>query len=70
MATKNKNNQQDLSSMSQEDILKNIDETDLRLKKMMFSHAITPIENPMTIRIVRREIARLKTQQRKIELGF
>jgi large subunit ribosomal protein L29 len=56
--------------MSAEDILKTIDETDLRLKKMMFSHAITPIENPMSIRILRREIARLRTQQRKLELGF
>ena len=70
MAAKNKNNKQDLSSMSHEDILKNIEETDLRLKKMMFSHAITPIENPMSIRIARREIAKLKTQERRIELGF
>ena len=70
MAAKNKNNKQDLSAMSLEDILKNIEETDLRLKKMMFSHAITPIENPMSIRIARREIAKLRTQQRRIELGF
>ena len=70
MAAKNKNKQQDISAMSAEDILKSIDETDLRLKKMMFSHAITPIENPMSIRILRREIARLRTQQRKLELGF
>ena len=69
MAAKN-TKKQDLSSMSQEDIMKNIDETDLRLKKMMFSHAITPVENPMSIRILRREIARLKTQQRRIELGI
>ena len=56
--------------MNAEDILKTIEETDLRLKRMTFSHAITPIENPMSIRILRREIARLKTQQRKLELGF
>ena len=70
MATKNKKNKQDLSSLSQEDILKNIEETDLRLKKMMFSHAITPIENPMSIRIVRKEIARMKTQLRSLQLGL
>ena len=69
MAVNKKNKNQDLSSMSAEDILKNIEETDLRLKKMMFSHAITPIENPMSIRILRREIARLKTQHRKLQLG-
>lgn len=69
MAANKKNKNQDLSSMSAEDILKNIEETDLRLKKMMFSHAITPIENPMSIRLLRREIARLKTQHRKLQLG-
>ena len=68
--SRNKNKNQDLSSMNAEDILKTIEETDLRLKRMTFSHAITPIENPMSIRILRREIARLKTQQRKLELGF
>lgn len=69
MAAKNKNKKNDLSSMSLEDIMNSIDETDLRLKRMVFSHAITPIENPMSIRILRREIARLKTQQRTLELG-
>ena len=70
MAAKNKNKKQDLGALSAEDVLKQIEETDLRLKKMTFSHAITPIENPMSIRILRREIARLKTQQTRIELGF
>jgi large subunit ribosomal protein L29 len=37
---------------------------------MTFSHAITPIDNPMGIRILRREIARLKTAQRRKQLGF
>ncbi len=70
MAAKNKNKKQDLSAMSAEEVSKQIEETDLRLKKMTFSHAITPIENPMSIRILRREIARLKTQQTRLALGF
>jgi large subunit ribosomal protein L29 len=40
-----------------------------RLNKMKFSHAVNPIENPMAIRSVRREIAQLKTEQRKRQLG-
>jgi len=56
--------------MSAEEVSKQIEETDLRLKKMTFSHAITPIENPMSIRLLRREIARLKTQQTRLALGF
>ena len=70
MAANNKNKKQDLSALSEDDILNKIDEADLRLKKMTFSHAITPIENPMSIRILRREIAQLKTQQRKLQLGL
>jgi len=71
MATKTKqNSKQDLSALSEAEILQTIEETDLRIKRMKFSHAITPIENPMSIRISRKEIARLKTQLRRKQLGF
>ena len=65
-----KNKKQDLSKLSDEDIQKEIVETTDQLKKMKFSHAITPIENPMGIRDVRRKIARLRTEQtRRVELS-
>lgn len=65
-----KNKKQDLTKLSDEDIQGQIVETTDRLKKMKFSHAITPIENPMGIRDVRRTIARLKTEQtRRTELS-
>lgn len=32
------------------------------LQKLMFAHAISPIENPMKIRHTRKTIARLKTE--------
>lgn len=71
MAAKSKkSNTQDLNALSVEDIRNNIQDAELRLKKMTFSHAITPIDNPMGIRILRREIARLKTAQRRKQLGF
>ena len=70
MAAKNKNKNQDLSGMSREALLNTISETESRLRKMQFSHAITPIENPMNIRITRRENARLKTQLKKTESGL
>lgn len=47
-----------------------IQEDQLRLKKLEFAHAISPLENPVSIRGLRREIARLKTQLRKKELGI
>ncbi|HEY8919575.1 large subunit ribosomal protein L29 [Chitinophaga rupis] len=60
----------DLKSLSQQDLKEKITEEQLRLKKITFSHAITPIENPMSIRSLRREIARMKTELHKRELGF
>lgn len=45
-----------------------IEEEEVRLKKMKFSHAVNPIENPRVIREIRRDIARMKTVQRKREL--
>jgi len=42
----------------------------LRLKKLEFAHAISPLENPMSIRGLRKDISRLKTELRKRELGI
>mgnify|MGYP000858169208 FL=1 len=61
---------QEIRSMSEQDIKSKIAETDLRLKRMAFSHAITPIENPMSIRSTRREIAQLQTELKRKQLGF
>ena len=39
-----------------------ITEDQMRLKKMKFAHAMTPLENPMMIRTLRRSIAKLQTE--------
>ena len=48
----------DLNEM---DLKARITEDELRLKKLEFAHAISPLENPMSIRALRQDIARLKT---------
>jgi len=40
------------------------------MKKLTFAHAISPLENPQSIRTLRRDISRLKTALRKKQLGF
>ncbi len=50
-----------LKDLNEEDLKARIQEEELRLKKLEFAHAITPLENPMTIRGLRKDIARLKT---------
>ena len=54
-----------LRGMNQKDLDARIQEEELRLKKLEFAHAISPLENPMTIRAVRKDIARLKTELQK-----
>lgn len=61
---------QEYRNMSEQELAKNISETSLRLKKMEFSHAITPINNPMSIRTTRREIAQMQTELNRKKLGF
>ena len=51
------------------DLRSKIQEDQLRLKKLEFAHAISPLENPMNIRGLRRDIARLQTELKKKEMG-
>ena len=50
-----------LKDQNEVDLKARIQEDELRLKKLEFAHAISPLENPMSIRSLRKDIARLKT---------
>ena len=58
-----------LKEMSETDLKSRIEEDELRIKKLKFSHSVSPIENPMSIRGVKNDLARLKTELRKKQLG-
>jgi large subunit ribosomal protein L29 len=58
-----------IQGLSVEDLQARVKEDELRLKKLEFAHAISPLENPMSIRNLRRELARLKTELKKKQLG-
>ena len=57
-----------LKGMSEQDLKSRIEEDQLRLKKLKFAHAVSPLENPMSIRDVRKDLARTKTELRKKQL--
>ena len=57
-----------LIEMSAADLNARVKEDEMRLKKLTFAHAITPLENPMTIRDLRRDLARMKSELKKREL--
>jgi large subunit ribosomal protein L29 len=50
-----------LKDLSIIDLKARIEEDELRLRKLSFAHAISPLENPMSIRALRKDLARLKT---------
>ena len=59
-----------IKSLGLDDLKAKITEDELRLKKVSFAHSISPLENPVSLRLLRKDIARLKTALRKKELGF
>jgi large subunit ribosomal protein L29 len=58
-----------IQGLSEQDLHARIKEDELRLKKLEFAHAISPLENPMSIRSLRKELSRLKTELRKKQIG-
>lgn len=50
-----------VQGLSVEDLKLQLEQSKQRLKKLEFAHAITPLENPMTIRGLRQDIARIQT---------
>jgi large subunit ribosomal protein L29 len=51
-----------IHGMNEQDLKARLEEDKQRLKKLEFAHAISPLENPMTLRSLRRDIARLQTE--------
>jgi large subunit ribosomal protein L29 len=54
-----------IQGLNEADLKARIAEDQLRLKKIEFAHAISPLENPMSIRSLRKDIARLQTELKK-----
>ena len=58
-----------LKEMSENDLNNRIIEDELRIKKLKFAHAVSPLENPMSIRDIRKDLARTKPKLRKKQLA-
>lgn len=59
----------ELQGFKDEDLLNELAETTKQYSKLKFDHAIQGLENPMVLREVRRDIARLRTEIRKREVS-
>jgi large subunit ribosomal protein L29 len=58
----------ELQDLSDEDIRAELREVESQYQKLKFDHAIRGLENPLILRQVRRNIARLKTEIRRRNL--
>lgn len=68
MANKSYEFNKSLKDFSETDLQARLNEDTVRLKKLEFAHAISPLENPMSIRNLRKDIARVKTQLKNRKL--
>lgn len=59
-----------IKGLGPDELKAKIAEDELRLKKVSFAHSISPLENPVSMRLLRKDIARLKTALRSKELGL
>jgi large subunit ribosomal protein L29 len=59
--------QQEINKLSDKDVQSNISNLSEKLMKTKLAHGVSPMENPIQIRGMRRTIARLKTELTKRE---
>lgn len=59
-----------IQGLNEADLKARIQEDEMRLKKLKFAHSISPLENPVSIRGLRREVSRLKTELKKKVSGI
>ena len=57
-----------LKDMSDSDLQSELAETNAQYQRLKFDHAIKGLDNPIGLREVRRDIARLKTEMRRREV--
>ncbi len=59
----------ELQGYSDSDLFNELKESEQQFQKLNFDHAVKGLDNPLVIRELRRDIARLKTEIRKRELS-
>lgn len=55
----------EIVGLSDQELIEKIKEEKAGLNKMKINHAVSPVENPAKIRLNRRNIARLLTEENK-----
>lgn len=59
----------ELQEFTDDQLVSELDQTVSQFQKLKFDHTLKGLENPLALREVRRDIARLKTEMRKREIS-
>ena len=59
----------ELQDFSDDQLVSELAQTESQFQKLKFDHALKGLENPLALREVRRDIARLNTEIRKREIS-
>ena len=59
---------EEIKQLADKDLREQLEQTEAALNNMKLNHQVTPLENPMQIKAVRRDVARMKTVLRQREL--
>ena len=59
----------ELQEFSDADLLTELDSTEAEYAKMRFDHNVQGLDNPMELKEVRKDVARIKTEIRRRELA-
>lgn len=58
----------EIKELTTKEIAERIDAEKDKLTRMTLNHAVSPLDNPITLKEVRKDIARLKTELRQRQL--
>ena len=59
----------ELQEFSDSDLVSELEGTEVEHQKMRFDHAVKGLDNPMELREMRKDIARIKTEIRRRQLA-
>jgi len=59
----------EIKELATQDLVERLEGAVAKLQQLKLNHAISPLENPSQIKLVRRDIARMKTELRQRELN-
>lgn len=59
----------EIRELSTPELLERIDEEKAKMVRMRLNHTVSPLDNPMQIRHLRKTIAKMMTEKRRRELN-